>query len=554
LCAILLRPKKPAGSFNPFGWFEAGFNGLSWLYGGSVKLAIRIVPVTLVIFIASIVLALWSLSKVPGGFVPQEDEGWFLVNIQLPDAATLQRTRDVTSNIVEMLQEIPSIADIVMINGLSLIDNSRAGNAATAFVILKPWDERKPEEHLLRVLGEVNGRFSKIQEAFAIGFPPPSLPGIGFAGGFMMQIQDRAGIGPQELQRATSELVAAANGQTGLNRVFSTYRANTPQLYLDIDRDQVKSMGIPLQSVFDTLSAYLGSVYVNDFTLLGRTYQVLVQADSNYRAAPEDIRRLEMRTPSGDMIPLGTIMTVEETLGPRTVSHFNIYPSARLNGEAAIGFSSGQAMNLMANLCNQTLPQSMGFAWTDLSFQEQRASGGSTAIYVFAVIMVYLVLAAQYESWSIPFAVVLGVPAALLGAAIAVLLRGFDNNVYTQIGIVLLIGLAAKTAILIVEFARAERMDGKSIREAALTAARLRFRAVLMTAFSFILGVIPLVIATGAGAASRQVLGLVVFAGMLVSTMIGVIAVPALFYVIQGFSEWIWPVKKQPAADVQQAS
>lgn len=552
LCAILLRPKRPTGAFNPFGWFEAGFNGLRWLYGGSVKLAIRIVPVTLVLFIGSVVIALWSLSQVPSGFVPQEDEGWFLVNVQLPDAAALGRTEKLTQEIVANLQQIPAVADIVMVNGLSLIDNSRAGNAATAFVVLKPWDERGPDEHLMLILGQVNGYFSTIQEAIAIGFPPPSLPGIGFAGGFMMQLQDKGRIGPQELEKITYELVGAANMQSGLNRVFSTYRANTPQLYLNIDREQVKSMGISLQAVFDTLAAYLGSVYVNDFTLLGRTYQVLVQADATHRATPEDIRKLELRTPAGSMIPLGTIMEVEETLGPRTITHFNIYPTARINGEAAPGFSSGEAMDLMTKLANQTLPQSMGFAWTDLSFQEQRATGGSAGIYIFAVIMVYLVLAAQYESWSIPFAVVLGVPAALLGAAIAVLWQGFDNNVYTQIGIVLLIGLAAKTAILIVEFARAQRMTGNSIRESALTAARLRFRAVLMTAFSFILGVIPLVIATGAGAASRQVLGLVVFSGMLVSTLIGVIAVPALYFVIQHFSEWIWPVKKaqQPAAEV----
>jgi len=359
-----------------------------------------------------------------------------------------------------------------------------------------------------------------------------------------LQLQDRGGAGLQTLENVANEMVAAGNGQSKLQALFTTFRANVPQLFLDIDREQVKSLGLSLQSVFDTLAAYLGSVYVNDFTFFGRIYQVRVQAAAGYRATPEDIRQLQVRGPSDEMIPLGSVMKIDETFGPPTVTHFNIYPSARINGQAAAGYSSGQAMNLVEQMARQTLPPALGIAWTDVSYQEQAATGKTSAIFLFSILMVYLVLAAQYESWSIPFAVVLGVPTALLGAVFGILIRGYDNNVYTQIGIILLIGLSAKTAILIVEFAKEQRQQGRPIFEAAMEASRLRFRAVLMTAFSFILGVIPLVIATGAGAASRQVLGTIVFAGMLVATLIGVLVAPMLFYLIQSLAELL--KKKAP--------
>lgn len=547
LCAILLRKptSKPAA---PFRLFNATLGLTTSIYTRSVRGAISLAALSIPIFLAVAGGAVYLFAALPSGFVPQEDEGYFIANVQLPDAASFQRTQAVTDHVNEILINTPGVEHVITIDGLSLVDGSRSANAASAIVTLAPWTERTaPGQGLIPIVGAVNQRLAGIQEAFAIAFPPPSLPGVGFAGGFTLQLQDRSGAGLQMLESVANEVASDANTQAGLSRVFTTFRANVPQLFLDIDREQVKAMGIPLQSVFDTLAAYMGSVYVNDFTQFGRTYQVRVQADAAYRATPEDIRQLELRAANGAMVPLGAVMSVDDSFGPQSITHFNAYPAARISGEAAPGFSSGQAMSIVQNMLAQKLPATMGYAWTDLSFQQQQATGSAALVFGFSILMVYLVLAAQYESWSLPVAVVASVPAALAGAVLGLLVRNFDNNVYTQIGITLLIGLAAKTAILIVEFAKSEREAGKSIFDAAANAARLRFRAVLMTAFSFILGVIPLVIATGAGAASRQVLGTVVFAGMIVATIVGVIVVPVLYYVVQRTSEALWSTS--PKAD-----
>ena len=541
LCAILLRrrPEKPAV---PFRMFNAMLEWTTRVYGAIVNGAIRLAPLGIAVFVALVALAGWAFMKIPTGFVPQEDEGYFIVNVQLPDAASLERTLAVTARVNDIIEKVPGVDKVVMINGYSFIDSSRSPNASGALVTLTPWDERPSAELSLGgIVRQVNAQLSEIQEALVFAFAPPSLPGVGIASGFTMQLQDRGGVGLEMLAEFANELSATGNAQSGITDMFTTFRANVPQLFLDIDREQVKNMGIPLQSVFDTLAAYLGSVYVNDFTFFGRIYQVRAQAEAQYRTKPADIEALDLRNPAGQMVPLGTVMSVKESFGPQTVTHFNIYPAARINGQAAEGYSSGDAMAMVEQMAKATLPPSIGAAWTDVSFQEKAAQGAASVIFLFSIIMVYLVLAAQYESWSVPLAVVLAVPTALLGAVAGVFARNFDNNVYTQIGIVLLIGLSAKTAILIVEFAKVQREEGRSIFDAALDAARLRFRAVLMTAFSFILGVIPLLIATGAGAASRQVLGTVVFAGMMVATVVGVIAVPMLYYVIQSLSERLWP-------------
>ena len=401
-------------------------------------------------------------------------------------------------------------------------------------------------------MGKIRQVISDIQEASVVVFVPPAIPGLGVSGGFQMQLQDRGGVGLSALEQMVQEMILDANGQTGLSNVYTTFRANVPQLFAEIDRTKAKTLGIPMSNIFSTLQAYLGSTYVNDFNKFGRTYQVNVQADSVFRVQSEDIQRLEVRNNNGQMVPLSTLVSVEEILGPQIITRYNMYPAAPINGDAAPGFSSGQALNLMEQMAKAKLPPSMGFEWTGMSFQE-KAAGNPMIIFALAIIIVYLVLCAQYESWSISFCILLSVPLALLGTIIAVAVRAMDVNVYTQIGIVLLIGLASKNAILIVEFAKDARESGKGIIEAAAEAARLRFRPILMTSFAFIFGTFPLVVAQGAGAGSRQALGTAVFGGMIAATFLTVIFVPVYYVVIQGFSEWLSRGKKENPVNKNQA-
>jgi HAE1 family hydrophobic/amphiphilic exporter-1 len=371
----------------------------------------------------------------------------------------------------------------------------------------------------------------------AFVFAPPAIQGLGTAGGFQMELQDRGGLGPTVLAEVAAEMVRDGNAQAGMVGLNTTFRASVPQLFLDVDRTQAKRMNVPLGNVFGTLQTYLGSSYVNDFNRFGRTYQVRVQADAQYRVRPDDIQRLYVRNADGGMVPIGAVVRVEETLGPQLVKRFNLYPSASINGQAAPGFSSGDALTLMEQMAEEKLPGGMGFEWTNMSYQEKRVGSEAILIFALAISLVFLVLAAQYESWTAPTSVVLAVPLALLGVVLAVAARGLPNDVYTQIGIVLLIGLASKTAILIVEFGREMRSGGKEIYDAALEASRLRFRPVLMTAISFVFGTLPLVIASGAGAASRQAVGTAVFGGMLIATILMVVFVPVFFLLFQGFGE-----------------
>jgi HAE1 family hydrophobic/amphiphilic exporter-1 len=537
LAALLLKEQKePTKGF--FFRFNRTLEKSTNLYLGLTKFAIRRVVFSVLLFIAMAGFAVVGLGSLPTGFVPQEDEGYCLVNIQLPDGATLERTNKTIEELNGMLSGIEGVADIVSISGYSIINSSAASNTGLMIVVFEPWSERKgPALHQKGILQQVNQRLSSYKDGFAFGFPVPSLPGVGTSGGFTFMLQDRGGIGLGELQKTAQEMIADGNAQSSLTGVNTTFRSSIPQIFVDIDREQVMKMGIPMNSVFETLQVYLGSAYVNDFTQFGRTFQVKAQADAPYRAVPGDIGKLQLRNAEGSMTPLGSIASVEESYGPATVTRFNLYPSIKIMGNPAPGFSSGQAMDIVEDMASEKLPGTMGYSWSELSFQEKQASGGTSVIFLFAILMVYLVLAAQYESWSIPVSVVLSVPTALLGAVAAVMLRGMDNNVYTQIGIVLLIGLSTKSAILIVEFAKVLREDGKSVFDAAIEATRLRFRAVLMTAFSFILGVIPLLIASGAGAESQKVIGTSVFGGMLVATALSLAAVPMLYYVIQTLSE-----------------
>ncbi|MEX2172467.1 MAG: multidrug efflux RND transporter permease subunit [Pirellulales bacterium] len=537
-CAQWLRPPKKkknifARGFNRvYGWFEVAYTAI-------VRVLVRQVFVVMVVFAGLIALTVWWYSRVPTGFFPTEDQGYIFVAVQLPDAASQERTREVLGEIDAILAETPGVATWISIGGMSLLEGSSAPNSATLFVTFTPWDERLPEGHTLEaILGRLAGQFSRIQEAIVFPFAPPAIRGLGVRGGFDMQVQDRADLGRTALYQVVTEIVDNARTQSGLSALNTSFRPGVPQLYVDIDREKVKTLDIPLSTVFSTLQAYLGSAYVNDFNKFGRIYQVRLQAESKFRAEPDDIQRLEVRNRAGQMIPLSTIARVGESFGPQIINRYNLYPSASITGEPAPGYSTGEALALMEEIAAGSLPDQMGFEWTGMAYQEQRVGGEALLVFAMAVVLVYLVLAAQYESWLIPIAVILVVPLGLLGAIAAVSLRGMDNNLYTQIGIVLIIALASKNAILIVEFARDIRAKGKSITDAAVEAARLRFRPILMTSFAFILGVVPLVIAEGAGAAGQRALGTAVVGGMIASTFLAVFFVPVFFVLFQRMSEW----------------
>lgn len=537
LCAILLRKqeKEPRGLFR---LFNRGLDRVTGGYLGVTRLAIRRAFIGVVLFAGLTIGSVLGLGSLPTGFVPEEDEGYCIVNVQLPDGASLQRTRTVLNQVNAIVKEVPGVSDFLTIAGYGLIDGAASSNTGFLVVTFDPWEERAtPALHQAALIRQINMRLARHPEAIAFAFPMPSLPGVGTSGGFTFMLQDRGGVGFETLQQVTREIIEDGSTQSGLAGMNTTFRANVPQLRVDVDRDQVLRTGTPLPSVFDTLQVNLGSAYVNDFTLFGRIFKVTAQADAPYRADPEAIRRLELRGSGGEMIPLGSLAQVTETYGPQTVTRFNLYPSVKILGQPAPGFSSGEALDIMESMAAQKLPDTLGYNWSELSYQEKIAAGGNAAIFLFAIVLVYLVLAAQYESWSIPVSVVLSVPTALLGAYLAIWWRGMENNVYTQIGIVLLIGLSTKSAILVVEFAKVLREEGKSVIDAALEATRLRFRAVMMTALSFILGVIPLLIASGAGSASQRVIGTAVFGGMIAATFLSLAIVPMLYYVVQTLTE-----------------
>lgn len=544
LCAILLRPTTShhnvfARAFNWF--FDKAQNG----YQRTIAVIVRRGILVMILFAALSGAAFWGFEQLPTGFVPTEDQGYALMSIQLPDAASQKRTLEVVETLNQRLKKLEGVRSWVSVPGYSLLDGAVTSNAATIWVVFDSWDERLPKGlDLKAMIGKLWKISADIQEASIFSFSPPAISGLGQAGGFEMKIQDKGDVGLTALEQMTQEIARDANAQSSLSQVYTTFRANTPQLFTDVDRTQTKSLGIPLSDVFDTLKANLGSSYVNDFNVFGRSYQVRVQADAKFRARVEDIKKLEVRNNNGDMIPLGSVVSVHKTLGPQLITRYNLYPTATLNGQGAAGVSSGQAMSLMEGVAEAKLPTSMGYAWSGMSYQEKIASASTALIFGLAIIFVYLVLCAQYESWSLPLVIILAVPLALLGTVIAVFLRGMDVNVYTQIGIVLLIALACKTAILIAEFAKEGRDAGQSIMEAAMEASKLRFRPILMTAFAFILGVFPLVIATGAGAASRQALGTAVFAGMISATFLMIFFVPVFYVVIQGMSERFFGKKK----------
>ncbi len=539
-CAVYLRPKT--GRIKPFTWlFNLFYHPLERLYAWSARQFVRFWWAVLLLFVGVAAFTVWWYQRTPVGFLPTEDQGYVIISVQLPDSANLDRTRDVIDimrSSFTKFQQKGAVDNWFVLGGFSLLDGTAAPNGATAFAAWSDWSKRtSPELAQDELVRQLQMDFAQMQEAIIIVIVPPSIQGLGVAGGFQMQVEDREGVGPDTLQERMQAIVDEAVKRPEIGMAASTFRAGVPQIYLNIDRVKAEKMGVLLDDVFAALQTNLGSVYVNDFNKMDRTFQVRVQALAQFRSDPSQIRRLEVRNREGGRVPLGTLLDSEIKIGPQSITRYNLYSTAAINGAASPGASSSEAIQAMEQIAANALPDSMGFDWTGIALQEKRVTGQAVMVFGLAVLLVYLVLAALYESWLLPLAVILVVPLGLVGVVAAVNIRGMDNNIYTQIGTVLIIALASKNAILIVEFARELRLAGRSIREAALEAARLRFRPILMTSLAFILGVLPLVWATGAGAASRQALGTAVFGGMITSTVLAVFFVPAFYVAIQKLIE-----------------
>jgi HAE1 family hydrophobic/amphiphilic exporter-1 len=541
-CALWLRPPTPLEKRN---FFYRGFNAV---YERVERAYVRLIGAMTrrsgamaLLALILVGVAVWALTRVPTAFLPNEDQGYLIISAQLPDGASKERTDAVLQKISKIAKSVPGVDHVVTISGVSILDNlATLANAGAAFVVLDDWDARLKQhgQDLLSIDQRLNGALQGIPEAIAFALPPPPIQGIGNVSGFSMQVEIKNGdFDYALLQTLAGTIVADGNAQSSLQRLATTYRAGAPQFEVTVDRIKAETLGITVGNVFSALSAYVGSSYVTQFNKFGHVFQVYTQALPAYRANIEDIGNLKVKAGNGTMTPIGTVVSVKRVQGPPLISLYNLYPSASVIGSAARGFSSGQALGIMEEIGAQALPVGTGYEWTAMSYQEKQV--GSQIYYVFglALLLVYFVLAGQYESWILPFAVLLAVPLALLGTVGALTFLGAANNLYTQIGLILLIALASKNAILIVEYAREQRAAGKDILHAADEAARLRFRPILMTSFAFILGVAPLVVATGAGAAARRSIGIAVFSGMIASTCLAVLFVPSFYVVLQRFEE-----------------
>ncbi|BDG01936.1 efflux RND transporter permease subunit [Anaeromyxobacter oryzae] len=543
LSSLILKPKSGKRSLlQPFyGWFNRMFgrftDGYLSLTGILVRKAFRSALLVAVVTVLAVVVA----RRIPGGFVPDEDNGYFFANIQLPDAASLERTDAVSKKVEALIGKAPGVEYVTTISGYSLVSGAYASNTAFLFVSLKPWEERKAkEEHAFALMAALNRELAaKVPEAIAVTFGPPPIIGLGSGSGFTIMLQDRSGGSPEFLADNVEKFLAAARKRPEIGSARTTFRAAVPQIFADIDRDKVTKLGVPVTDVNSTLGALLGGTYVNDFNRFGRTYKVYLQAEPEYRGDVKGLGLFSVRTASGGTVPLDTLLATRSAAGPEFTNRFNLYRAAEVTGQPAEGFSSSQALAALEETAKQVLPPEMGYQWSNVSYQEKQAEGTAGLVFVFAIVLVFLVLAAQYESWSLPLSVLLGTPFAAFGAFLGLYLArltspAYVTNVFAQIGLVMLVGLAAKNAILIVEFAKeAREKEGLGYIEAAMEAAKLRLRPILMTAFAFILGVVPLVRAAGAGAEGRKVMGMAVFAGMLIATILGVVLVPVLFVVVE---------------------
>ncbi|MCY1488775.1 Efflux pump membrane transporter BepE [compost metagenome] len=523
-----------------FGPFNRMFERAGGGYVGTVRRVLRGSGIAMFIYAGLLVLGYLGFSSTPTGFVPPQDKQYLVAFAQLPDAATLDRTEAVIKRMSEIAAKHPGVENSVAFPGLSINGFTNSPNSGIVFTPLKPFDERKdPSMSAGAIAAELNKQFADIQDAYIAIFPPPPVQGLGTIGGFRLQVEDRGNLGYEELYKQTQNIIAKARQLPELNpmSVFTSYQVNVPQVDAAIDREKAKTHGVAISDIFDTMQVYLGSLYANDFNRFGRTYQVNVQADQQFRLEPEQIGQLKVRNNLGEMVPLATFIRISDTSGPDRVMHYNGFITAEINGAAAPGYSSGQAEAAIERLLKQELPNGMTYEWTDLTYQQILA--GNTAVFIFplCVLLAFLVLAAQYESWSLPLAVILIVPTVLFSAITGVILAGSDNNIFTQIGLIVLVGLACKNAILIVEFAKEKQEEGLDRVAAVLEACRLRLRPILMTSIAFIMGVVPLVLSSGAGAEMRHAMGVAVFSGMIGVTFFGLLLTPVFYVLIRGFVE-----------------
>jgi multidrug efflux pump len=558
LSALLLKEHHArkdwlaAGMDKALGWFfrlfNKAFDRTTNGYTRAVSGVVRRGGTAMAVYGGLLLLTWGGFNTLPTGFIPQQDSGYLVVFAQLPEGASLERTQKIITRAGEIARSVPGVVGTVEFPGFNLLIGGNLPNAGTMFVSLDAFDQRKdPRKSAKAILGQLYAKYDELRDARILVLPPPPVQGLGSTAGFKMMVQDRADLGLNTLGATAFQMMVEGSKTPGLAQVFTTFTTRVPQIVVDVDRVKAKSMGVPLSEVNDALQTYLGSLYVNDFNRFGRTYQVTAQADANFRLRPEDIRKLKARNSAGDMVPLGTLVNVRETTGPDKVTRYNMYPAADINGIALPGVSSGEAIALAQQLAGKNLLQGMNYEWTELTYQEQLA--GNTIIYIFplCVLLVFLTLAAQYESWSLPLAIILIVPMCLLSAAVGIWIRGMDINIFTQIGLIVLVGLASKNAILIVEFARQLEDTGKDIVGAAVEAAKLRLRPILMTSFAFILGVVPLVLATGAGSEMRQALGTTVFFGMLGVTLFGLFLTPVFYVVIRRLTQRFNPARQTTA-------